>query len=166
MSYTEIFGFNKKGDAYSIGETKNAWRGAMAIWRSLHQKYYNTEMSFSNLKPVWEIDEKFKMTDTDFICLAASFDNAIILKEDIGRLVHAFKDFEFDTSLKEQAKIIEEEKDVHAIGFNQTSVNGDTWANYGGYDEEKDEYTPYNIPKGKKHWNIFEELKLHQAKYN
>jgi hypothetical protein len=45
-----------------------------------------------------------------------------------------------------------------AVGFNQTSVNGDTWTNFGGYDEEKEEYIPYNILTGNKHWELFKEV--------
>ena len=46
-----------------------------------------------------------------------------------------------------------------AVGWNQTSVNGDTWKNYGGYDEEKDECIPYNCLTMNKHWYLFDEEK-------
>ena len=39
MSYTEIYGFDKKGDAYYYNSVKNAWRGGMAIWQYLEKKY-------------------------------------------------------------------------------------------------------------------------------
>ena len=37
MSCTEIFGFDKNGDAYYYDSVENAWRGGMAIWHYLLQ---------------------------------------------------------------------------------------------------------------------------------
>lgn len=39
MSSTEIYGFNKDGNAYFAGETENSWRSAPAIWSYLEEKY-------------------------------------------------------------------------------------------------------------------------------
>lgn len=39
MSYTEIFGFDKDGNAYSAGEVQNAWRGAWSVWTYFEDKY-------------------------------------------------------------------------------------------------------------------------------
>lgn len=39
MSYTEIYGFDVKGNAYKAAEIHNAWRGAMAIWHYLEDTY-------------------------------------------------------------------------------------------------------------------------------
>lgn len=39
MSYTELFGFDKNGDAFYYSEVRNAWRGGMAIWQRLEEKY-------------------------------------------------------------------------------------------------------------------------------
>ena len=81
------------------------------------------------------------------------------------KLISAFKEFEGNTSLKEQADIIEEmmkDENCIAVGFNQTSVNGDTWLNFGGYNEENDEPISYNILTGNKHWELFEKLALNE----
>ena len=40
MSYTEIYGFDKSGDAYMQEEVQNAWRGAMAVWSILEENTY------------------------------------------------------------------------------------------------------------------------------
>lgn len=39
MSYTEIYGFDKAGNAYFKDEVKNSHRGAIAVWSYLEEKY-------------------------------------------------------------------------------------------------------------------------------
>lgn len=39
MSCTELYGFDKNGNAYYYGEIDNAWRGAMMVWRYFEDKY-------------------------------------------------------------------------------------------------------------------------------
>src|SRR5690554_4936570 len=39
MSYTEIYGFDKKGNAYLAAQIPNAWRGMVAILNTLEKRY-------------------------------------------------------------------------------------------------------------------------------
>lgn len=39
MSYTEIFGFDKKGNAYIYRKVKDAFKGAMTIWGILEERW-------------------------------------------------------------------------------------------------------------------------------
>lgn len=39
MSYTEIFAFNKEGNAYMAGMARNSWRGAMMIWNIMEERH-------------------------------------------------------------------------------------------------------------------------------
>ncbi|WP_041272397.1 hypothetical protein [Desulfitobacterium hafniense] len=189
MSYTEIYGFSTSGDAYLYGEVKNAWRGGMAIWNILEERYlpqyrpsyvpnyipddrvedylhYKPSrcgacMDDGAMKEIWKLFDDERLKDCEKIALASTFDRVIVIKENLPKLVAAFREFDGQTSLKEQADIIEkmvEDDDCIAIGFNQTSVNSDTWANFGGYDEETDEYLPYNILDGDKHWELFSDF--------
>jgi hypothetical protein len=189
MSYTEIYGFDKKGNAYFQGEVKNACRGAMAVWRILEEKYLPAYRPFfvpvhvpdsmieqflgykpircsevfddNAMKSIWQLVNDNRLKDYEKIVLASTFDYVIIKKENLPKLISAFRKFEGNTSLKEQADIIEEmmnDENCIAVGFNQTSVNGDTWTNIGGYDTETDEHLPYNIFTDNKHWELFEEL--------
>jgi hypothetical protein len=188
MSYTEIYGFDKEGNAYCEAEVKNAWRGAMAIWNTLEKKYLpkyrpsyvpsyisddNVEgflgykpsrltamMDDKAMKEVWGLANDSRLKDCERIALASTFDRVIIKRENMLRLISAFREFDGETSLKAQADLIEKmlnDENCMAVGFNQTSVNGDTWSNFGGYDDEKDEEIPYNIFTGDKHWELFEE---------
>lgn len=171
MSYTEIYKFTKTGRIMKLGEVNNAWRGAMAIWNILDKKYlppfipewakrldksldaeYSRAADFSGqaIKEVWQLATNPKVSEVDKIVLKTTFDNVVVMKEDLPKIVRAFRRFEGNTSLKEQADIIEKafQSDRHlmAIAWNQTSVNADTWSKY-------------NLLKGDKHWNLFDESK-------
>ena len=92
MSYTEIYAFDKNGNAYMFGEVQNSWRGAMKVWTELEKKYLpslprpswstiNEEpnkywsrmcMSFdpnakSEMKKVWNLDSTHPLSDVEKI---------------------------------------------------------------------------------------------------
>ena len=111
------------------------------------------------IKEVWDLSLKDGVSKIDKICLRSTFDNVVVLKEDLPELLNAFRNFEGETSLKEQADVIEEElkndPELLAIAWNQTSVNGGAWES-----EEIDDdgnYLPYNLLKSEKHWTLFED---------
>jgi hypothetical protein len=158
MSYTELYGLTKNF-VVKIGETKNSWRGAMAIWHILEKKYlpkfipdwavnesdkeYSRTSSLgdeSPIKEIWNLIDSPKLTKTEKIVLGSTFDNVLAKVESIDKLLSSFREFEGETSLKEQADLIERaikgNSKIIAIGWNQTSVNGDTWATE-NYDEKK-----------------------------
>lgn len=103
----------------------------------------------------------------DRIVLFTTFDNCLVKKEDIPRVIEALRAFEGDdhkgeTNLGEQADILQtiyDDPETIAVGWNQTSVTVESWENIGGYDEEKDEAIPYNCLTGDKHYWLFDELK-------
>lgn len=176
MSYTEIFKFNSRGKAEGIGETPNAWRGAMAVWNILDEKYlppffpkwgtpgetyHRTSCDMGTntiIREIWELANDDRVSDIDKIVLGTTFDNVIVMSKDIPKLVNAFYEFEGETSLKEQAGIIEralaDDPKLMAIGWNQTSVCDDAWVVY----DKRDRSRPYNIKKDTKHWSLFENI--------
>lgn len=195
MSYTEIFGFDKDGNAYSQADVKNAFRSGMAIWNTMEEKYLSPFVpqyarkigittseeceSVLGYKPtrcssimgkeamdeIWGLADRSDVSDVDKICLFTTFDNCLVKKDDIPKVIEAFRSFEGETSLKEQADILEQmylDEDCIAVGWNQTSVNGDTWANFGGYNEDNDEPIPYNCLTGTKHYWLFDELNSYE----
>lgn len=106
--------------------------------------------------------DRSDVSDVDRICLFTTFDNCLVKKDDIPKVIEVFRLFKGETSLKEQADILEQmyvDDDCIAVGWNQTSVNGDTWVNLGGYDEDNDESIPYNCLTGTKHYWLFDEMK-------
>lgn len=196
MSCTEIYAFDKAGNAGLFGETGNSWRGAMAVWRIMearhlpqyipehvkHMSRYRPGMTSAELegmigyrpsrisappgpedptKEIWELADNPKIPRHERIVLFTTFDNALVRREHFQEVIDAFRAFGGITSLPEQAEILEKmllQKSIIAAGWNQTSVNGDTWANAGGYDEETEEEIPYNCLTGTRHYWIFDEI--------
>ena len=179
MSCTEIYGI-KKNTVECIGETRNSWHGAMAVWVFLEKKYLpkyvpdwafdvNQEYSRTSamgqadgpIKEIWDLFKSPKVTESERIVLGSTFDNVLAKVESIDKVLQAFREFKGETTLKEQADIIEqaikEDPEIVAIGWNQTSVNGDTWAS-DSYDEEKEEPVWYNLETGTRHWFLIETL--------
>ncbi len=186
MSYTKIYKFNKKGDASGLVDIKNSWRGAMAIWGIMENKYLEPlpkpiwmndkdykrgysrtcqQPSFNDdapnpMKPIWDLWTNKKVNRIDKIVLGTTFDNVVVMLDNIKETIEAFEKFEGETSLKEQAETLKEslsDKDLIAVAWNQTSVCGDTWTNY-NYNEETEESIPYNIKNQDKHWNLFDDM--------
>jgi len=180
MSYTELFGLTKNTTSF-IGETNNSWRGAMAIWKIFEKRYlpkYVPDWAIAIGEPdkdytrcsscfskdmqiIWDLIDSPKLSMSEKIILGSTFDNAIATVKNIDKVLAAFREFDGETSLKEQADVIEqaikENPEIIAIGWNQTSVNGDTWATE-NYSEEADEYEGYNLETGTRHWFLVEEL--------
>lgn len=181
MSCTELYRFTNKGWPEKIGEVKNAHLGAEAIWYFLEGKY------LERFRPMWgeepdleyhritshdphDREEIFDLYEeegvglNDKIVLLTTCDNAVVYRKDAARLLEAFRNFEGETNLKEQALIIEEafkKKDTLAIAWNQTSVN-DPWVFVNEpwiYNTGKKNYKKYRLIKGKgTHTDIFELL--------
>ena len=180
MSYTEIYKFKKDGNAECFAEVKNAFRGAMSVWRIIEKKYlppyiptwaigdtpqeYSRASDFTGngLKEVWGLFDAGKLSKVDKIVLGSTFDNVVVMRDDLPELCEAFRAFDGETSLKEQAEKIfcelQNDDSFLAIAWNQTSVNGDAWeSDETGLDEDGEEiYLPYNLLKHDKHWNLFE----------
>jgi hypothetical protein len=182
MSYTEIYAFGKNGKVVDSRDIRNAWRGAMAVWRILEKKYLpslqkpiwagindkedywsrTSDFTGHGLKEIWSLADDKRLIKNEKIVLLSTFDKVLIKKENIKIVIKAFKAFNENTNLNEQAEAIEEllkSNKIIAIGFNQTSVNGDTWENY-NYNEKKEESSSYNCLKQKDHWWLFDDISL------
>lgn len=197
MSYTEIYAFDAEGNAKIYGETRNAWRGAMAVWNIMDERHlppyipdsvkclawYRPEIPYEEIvkcigfKPgrlnaffgkgenpvneIWSLANSLRVPLHERIVLHTTFDRCLVRKKHLHRVIDAFKRFEGETSLKEQADILQKAADdpgIIAVGWNQTSVNADSWYNAGGYDEATEESIPYNCLTGDSHYWLFDEL--------
>lgn len=192
MSSTEIYFFNKDGICSGMDSVKNAWRGAMAVWSILEEKYlppYRPSYVPDNMtmeefeqrfgykpnrlsitafrgkenpaKDIWDLFENERVSLADRIVLGTTLDWALVRRKEIEQVIQAFKSFIGETNLTEQAAILEEclkDENITAIGWNQTSVNADTWMNAGEYKGNDEVYEPYNFLEQDKHWWLFDEL--------
>lgn len=179
MSNTVVYGFGKDGTVKSSIDIKNAWHGAMAVWTILEEKYLPSlpkpewavimkepdrywsrtkEIFEDKMQDVWDLAKDSRLTFDEKIVLLSTFDNVLIKRENIDRLIKAFRNFNGETSLLLQVKAIKKivkDEDVLAIGFNQTSI-GYGWDVY-NYDDEIEESTSYNCLTQDKHWWLFNE---------
>lgn len=195
MSCTEIYTFDKNGDAHHYGNVRNAWRGAMAVWRIMEERYLppyipdyvrpcwwfhegitqeemNKHLGYvpSRLSPltpeeckeeVWALVNNDAVPEKERIVLGTTFDKVLVKREHIPTVIEAFRSFCGDTTLPEQADLLEkimQDPDVIAVGWNQTSVNADNWTEY-YFDGETMEYKPYNCLTGADHeWLLEDEV--------
>lgn len=145
MSYTEIFKFNKEGNSESYADIKNSHRGCMAIWNILGNKYCGHGASIwdiNQMKEIWNLADNVRVSFDERIVLCTTFDNCLIRKEDIPRVVAAFRNFEGETSLNEQADVLEEiykDEDCIAVGWHQNSISCEKWFEYNCL-EQSDHY--------------------------
>lgn len=118
-------------------------------------------MITNEMQEVWDLIKDDRITEYEKICMKSTFDNVLVKKENLPKLIEAFRNFEGQSSLPEQADLILEELKIDdtflAIGWNQTSVNGDNWENFGDYNEETELYEPYNINTMDRHWFLFDD---------
>ena len=177
MSYTEITFFAKNGKPKFDVDIRNAWRGAMAIWNILEDRYLppfipewakhmgmvkdrHYRMSSSEMadkRAVWDIWKLPQCSDTDRIVMGSTFDWVVVMRDDVPKLIKAFAEFNGETSLPEQADAIEDafkDKSIIAVAWNQTSVSENQWRTF-EYDQKRDKAIPYNLKKHTKHWSLF-----------
>lgn len=194
MSYTEIFRFDKNGNAIDHAWVSNPWHGAMEIWKIMEQRHlpqyipsyvrekiwYSAGMSSAALtkklgylpsrigpgtcnaiEEIWALADNPSVSRHERIVLFTTFDNILVRKENIPQVIDAFRQFEGETTLEIQANILErlmDRNDFIAVGWNQSSVNSDSWGSRGGYDEEHQKEIPYNCLTMQQHEWLFDEL--------
>ena len=202
MSFTEIYAFGTDGNAHLAGEVRNAWRGAMSVWKIMEERHLpmyipdyikkqewyhegvpNEEIAriiafipsrlsivcSAREEPameIWRLADDVNIPEDHRIVLYTTFDNCLVRRENIPRVIAAFRSFDGEddkrkTNLCEQADILQsiyDSGEYIAVGWNQTSVSADTWENVCGYDDETDEPIPYNCKTGTKHFWLFDEL--------
>lgn len=175
MSYTEIYGFDREGNAYGVADIHNAWRGGYAVWKTMEERHlppkfaYGRKVSRLSLAlmdkdatgEIWSLADNKEIPEHERIVLFTTFDKCLVKKENLSRVIEAFRKFGGETSLPEQADVLEkllEDDDCIAVGWNQTSVSCDTWTTKGGYIEETDESVPYNCLTMDGHYWLFDEL--------
>lgn len=123
-----------------------------------------TSVGFKGKNPmqeVWDLADDPSIPEYERIALFTTFDDCLVRRENLERVIVAFRQFGGDTNLGEQADILERavaDPNVIAVGWGQTSVCTGNWGNSGGYNEESGEYMPYNCLAGTKHYWLFDKL--------
>lgn len=161
MSYTEIYSVSNK-HCHLLGETKNAWRGAMYVWNQIAQKYFGLDCfpSFdTNMqKRIWNANNEHQLTDAEIIVLGSTMDRVLVKANDIPRLIEAFEQYGKEhpsSSLSEQAEIIKtvDMSENGCIGWCQTSVTSFHFEPT--HIEEDDHYIYHDLSDG---WDLFKQF--------
>lgn len=178
MSYTEIVAF-KNGKACDVKEIQNAWRGAMSVWMLMDEShlppYYaswdpakkvsraSAMMDPNAMKQVWELANNENVPIDERLVMGTTFDKALVKRENLTRLIEAFKNFDKTypdkSSMLEQSEILEsflEDEEIDVVGWNQTSVSENPWFTW---NEDKEEYVPYDINTMEEHWFLMDDFK-------
>ena len=110
---------------------------------------------------IWNLFENESISMDDRIVLGTTLDRVLVRRNEIGKVIHAFRNFQGITNLKEQADILSklmQDESISAVGWNQTSANADTWMTAGGLSDNDEGRLPYNYQKQDDHWWLFDEL--------
>lgn len=164
MSTTQIFKLGAP-NACLIGETQNAWVGAMYIWNDVAKRYCGLP-SFPGFyeqakrSEVWNAWQKDNMPRHEKIALLSTMDYATISAKNITEAFEAFIQYGKEhpnSSFHEQAWIIKRTilNDDQFVAFNQTSV-GDFWGET--YSDENEDFEYYGPNCNEKHFEIFEDI--------
>lgn len=169
MSYTEIYSISAS-HCSELGETQNAWRGAMYVWNQIAIKYFGLE-GFPHFdeqmrRRIWNASNEHQLTDAEIIVLASTMDRVIVKANDIPRLVSSFEEYAKEhpnSSLGEQAEIIKSSQFAPEdyIAWCQTSVT--SFHFLPAYIESKDEYVYHDLSDG---WDLFEQFERVKGKNN
>ncbi len=119
------------------------------------------------IQAIWSLADDPSVPLSDRIVLSTTFDNCLVRKCNIRRVIEAMQEFEreedkWETNLSEQVSILQSilaDPDIIAVGWNQTSVNADDWETKGEYDEASGTCAPYNCLTGNKHFWLFDDFK-------
>lgn len=118
------------------------------------------------IEDIWALADDPRVPLADRIVLYTTFDNCLVRRENIPRVIDAMRGFvreddEWETNLETQAEILEEMlklPDTIAAGWNQTSISGETWDIRGGYEAETGMCKPYNCLTGTQHFWLFDSI--------
>lgn len=171
MSYTTLYLVPEEGEVESYAEFKNAFQGSFNVWSEMGKSYLGMEnVSFVNMKPVWNLFKDGKVLLNDRIVLASTFDWIMVKREHLSVVVDAMDDFSkrYESGhLPEQAEKLRElahDESCYAACWCQTSVVGDMWERVDA--EEEETYRMYDISRDTDHWFLFDDMPLPEERRN
>jgi len=167
MSYTTLCVIDKNGDVISGAEFHNSWGGAAFIWDALCKRYDVKDKHGYQHSEAWKIlwdlvrDGEIELEPWEHNALFFTYDDAMIKEEDLQILAHSLEMFHTEHNIKNHVdhtsviahKISEYISDDNVCGVClwATSVCENPWLEW---NEKNEEYVPYNINTGNKHWFV------------
>jgi hypothetical protein len=171
MSRTEIYAITPDGDIELEAKIGNSYRGAMYVWTTLSVKYGLVkpgEEGYLIIRPglmdrLWKLRDDGRLSWWEKVALISTFDNVVIMRDDMHRLIVALNTWaaqHSEGSQSQQAwtirRLLDDPAGFRGICFNQTSVCANPWWVYdsSGDDEEG---RPFNIDRDTGWWDLFAE---------
>ncbi len=155
------------GVAANWHEFSNSWGGAARVWQTLFEKYIPKKSEWDGFLTaaddgrLWKVCRDERLSDAERIVYGFCCDDALVKRGDFRRMADALREFARQNPvsgvvchMEGFAKVFDDASG-DAIGLYATSVGEDPWTTY---DDKKDEYAPYDIRTGSKHWFLFDEL--------
>jgi hypothetical protein len=172
MSRTEIYAIRPEDGSTELeAEIHNSWRGAVHVWTTLAVQYGLLgpgEEGYLMIRPglldqMWKLKDDDRLSWWEKVCLISTFDQVVILRDDIERLIEAYglwvamhgSDGSQGEQLRVFQQILDHERPFRGICFNQTSVNSNPWWVYDGSGEDE-EGRPFNIDRDTDWWSLFD----------
>lgn len=166
MSYTTMYVFRGKRGAETYRDFRNSRGSASYVWTQLAKLYFGWDHWISRseleLDRLWSIARDPDIPLRDRVAMAFTFDAALCAKDDLLPLADILDAFVAEyppgdsaCSLRDQATALRElaaDKRVRAVGWNQTSVNGDV--RWQPWDDKRDRPKRYNLDKETGHFFI------------
>lgn len=162
MSRTTVYAFYDGKPAKSV-ELPNAWGSGPMIWDALIAKYRVEGDVFSAWKNLCaaERDGKIKLQPWERIVLHATYENALVKRDDLETYAAAAEQFDKAhhvdgrvCHLRAMGEVAREAlKDgAEAIGFHLTSVADNPW--WVRPDNEDEDGRPYDLAVDTRHWFV------------
>lgn len=173
-----MYAVARDGNVVPFAEFKNAFGGAIAIWRILFDRYVepDDDLGFYGLfrdgiRGLFDLARENKFEPWETVTLMTTCDRVVISIEHVESVASAFEEFDrqhgpaqagLAFSVGAQAKALRclleerEQEGWRGVCWNQTSVNGDSlW--YGvqeapDREDEEPDIRPYNIDRDEGHW--------------
>lgn len=100
------------------------------------------------MREIWNLVDDQDVPITERIVLFTTLDKCLVRRENLEKVINAFREFVGETSLSEQADILQEllsDDDCIAVGWHQNSISCEQWFDY-------------NCLKDTEHYWMFDEL--------
>lgn len=163
LSTTSLVEFHD-GKADFWHEFRNSWGGAARIWHALFKAYvpksseYDSWIMAAEDGRLWKLAEDERLDSNERLAYLFCCDNALVKREFFAEMAAALRVFtekhpvvgQTCCHLSAWADVFDR-SDAEAIGLHATSVCEDPWR---AWNEEEDEYEPYSLKSGDRHWFI------------
>lgn len=173
MSRTTMMLIDENGNTRDVAEFSNSWGSAAFVWDALRKAFLSGDEYLFNdevIKKVWALWKDPRLLRFEKAVLLSTFDHAIIERDKFTDAAEAFTAFERRYRQPNAAchmgaisQVLMDSRELDCVGacFQQTSVAENPWL--GEYDEETEEYKPFDMNAGK-HFFVFAELQQQEAK--